>query len=201
MNKITYILIAGGPCSGKTTLVSTLSNELSKYGLKIYVIKDWARELIKRGKSSGGPLPWTNRVEFEVKVVSKHLEDYRRALRYSPDVIVEDSGPISAIAYCKIDKVKLPDEVFKKIVEHASNIDIVILTHMNLSMYFRDSERWESRDYALKIHKEIVNVHRELLSNKVYQVSYSIWYKSGLRYVVNYIIKYLKREGLITKNC
>jgi len=200
MNRITYILIAGGPCSGKTTLVSALSNELLKYGLKVYVIKDWARELIKEGKSGRGPLPWTNRVEFEVKAVSKHLEDYRRALKYSPDVIVEDSGPISAIAYCKIDKVKLPDEVFKEIVEHTSNIDIVILTHMNVNTYFRDGERWESRDYALKIHKEIVNVHKELLNNKVYQISHSIWPESRLRYVINYIAKYLKKKGLITKN-
>ena len=71
---------------------------------------------------------------------------------------------------------------------------------MNANMYFRDSERWESRNYALKIHKEIVNVHKELLSNKVYQISQSIWPGSRLRYVINYIIKYLKRKWLITKN-
>ena len=96
--------------------------------------------------------------------------------------------------------MKLPDEVFKEIVEHTSNIDIVILTHMNVNTYFRDGERWESRDYALKIHKEIVNVHKELLNNKVYQISHSIWPESRLRYVINYIAKYLKKKGLITKN-
>jgi len=200
MSKIAYILVAGGPCSGKTTLVNALSNELSKRGLRVYVIRDWARELIRKNRGVGGPLPWTNRVEFEVKVVKEHLKDYRRALRQSLDVIVEDSGPISAIAYCRVDKVELPSEVLRKIIEHTRNIDIVILTHMNAGMYSKDSERWESKDYALRIHKEIINIHKELLHNKVYLVSHSMRPELRLKDVIDYVIKYLKRKGLITGN-
>ncbi len=188
-----YVIIAGGPCTGKTTLAKTLSSLLISKGLKVYVIRDWARELIRIGKEVGGPLPWIDRVAFEVEVAKKHLSEFRRALRSSPDVIFDDSGPIATIAYCRVDGVRLPQELEEKIVEHAKNVNIVFITEPGPN-YFVDSERWEERNYALKIHREIVKVHSELLPGKVVKLPPTSSPEIRAMKALKHLVKYLRKD-------
>ncbi len=182
-----YILIAGGPCTGKTTLTNLLSHALREKGFRVYVIRDWARELIKiskEGKENGGPLPWTDRVGFEVEVARRHLNEFKQALKSRFDVIIEDSGSIATIAYCKADGVKMPSEIVNEIIKHSRNIDLVLITEPN-SDYMKDAERWEERSYALKIHKEIIKIHKELLKDKVIILPSSPTPKQRLQNVLN----------------
>jgi len=187
-----YILVAGGPCTGKTTLVKYLARTLGSMGLKVYVIRDWARELIKEGKKSGGPLPWNDRLNFEIEVAKKHLEDFKRALRYSPDIIIEDSGPIATIAYCNVDGLKLPAKLENDIKRHGHRVDLVFITEPN-SDYFRDNERWEERDYAFRIHKEIMYTHLNILERKrVILLKPAKTPQIRVRNALNYILSMLK---------
>lgn len=188
-----YLLVAGGPCTGKTTLTNLLYSILRRRGLKVYVIRDWARELIKINKEKGGPLPWTDRVNFEIEVVKKHLHEFKEIIELNPDIIIEDSGPIAAIAYCNVDGKLLPKEVINKIISHSKNIDLVLITEPN-SNYFTDEERWEMRSYALKVHKEIIKIHDSLLSNKIIKLPPSPKPELRVQMVLNIISPYITKQ-------
>jgi len=192
-----YILVAGGPCTGKTTLVRLLNYVLTKEGLRTYVIRDWAREIIREGKNgSNVPLPWTDRVAFEVEVVRRHLSDFRRGIKYSPDVILEDSGSIAPIAYCRVDGVELPEDIVSNIMKHALRLDLIIITEP-LGGYITDNERWEERSYATRLHKEIVKVHKEVARNLNIEIIKAPPTKEPLHrltYLINYVNSLLGRE-------
>ncbi len=161
-----HVIVAGGPCTGKTTLVNNLKCELSRRGYSVYVIRDWAREIIKEQKESGGEiLPWKNRVAFEIEVIKRHTSEYSKLEKY--DVVLEDGGPFLALSYCKVDNVKLPSEWVQYLMKFKDKVDIVLITD-ELSEYFIDRERWENLDYARKVHYEIILQHLELFGSKVY---------------------------------
>jgi len=161
-----HIIVAGGPCTGKTTLINNLKKELSKRGYSVYVIRDWAREIIREQKEMGGNiLPWKNRVAFEIEVIKRHTSEYSKLGSY--DFILEDGGPFLALSYCKVDNVELPRKWVQYLLSFKDKVDIVLVTD-ELSEYFTDRERWENLDYARKVHYEIILQHLELFGNKVY---------------------------------
>lgn len=168
------VLVAGGPCTGKTTIVQGVSRELEKLGYKTYVIIDWAREIIRQEKSRGdkGILPWTNRVLFEEKVVEKHLEEYRRIVdgKTHADIVIEDGGGFAAKAYCNVDNVKVP-RIYSNLLNYTDLVDLVILTTPPVA-YTTDQERWEDHEYARRIHDAIITVHRELFRAKTTEIPY-----------------------------
>ncbi len=192
-----YVLVAGGPCTGKTTLVKLLSKVLSNYGLRTYVIRDWAREIIREGKNGKEvPLPWTDRAAFETEVVKRHISDFIRAQKYSPDIVIEDSGPIAPIAYCIVDGVELPRDVVKNIMTHARRLNLVIITEP-LTSYNTDDERWEEKEYAMKLHKEIVRIHKSIAINygiNIIKVPPSHEPTARLSHVIKYLIPYVSND-------
>ncbi len=192
-----YVLVAGGPCTGKTTLVRLLSGVLGAQGLRIYVIRDWAREIIKEGKDGKEvPLPWTDRAAFETEVVRRHISDFRRAQKYSPDIIIEDSGPIAPIAYCRVDSVELPKDIVRNIMTHVRRLNLIVITEP-LTSYNTDNERWEEREYAMKLHKEIVRVHRNIAINygiNIIRVPPSYEPTARVSHVIKYLLPYVSSD-------
>ena len=162
-----FVLVAGGPGTGKTTIVNGLASRLRSLGYRVYVIRDWAREIIRREmERSGRVLPWVDRRLFEYEVLKHHLEEYRRVLALSSriDVVVEDGGPFAAKAYCDVDGVPVP-ELYNEALKYVDMIDLVVLTDTPKS-YAKDSERWEDLGYALKIHRAIVELHMQLFRGR-----------------------------------
>lgn len=170
------VLIAGGPCSGKTSTVTRLAEWLRRDGYSVYVIRDWAREIIRREKPKGdkGILPWTDRVSFEREVAKKYLREYER-LFGNPlveyDIVLEDGGGFATKAYCQVDNVEVPRE-FYELMKYRNRVSLVILLDFPPRSYRIDSERWEELEYARRIHKEIVELHKEIFRDKVYMVNY-----------------------------
>lgn len=165
-----YVLVAGGPGTGKTTLVGKLFRALSFRGFKVYVVRDWAREIIREELSRGGKLlPWIDRVGFEVEVVRRHLAEELAALKGNYDVVLEDSGPYAPIAYCRADGLSLPKHLVKDLVKLSRRVDLVLITEPP-EEYMKDCERWEDAEYARRIHREVVRVHEELFSGRVVKV-------------------------------
>jgi len=169
------VLIAGGPCSGKTSIVSRLAEWLRNEGYSVYVIRDWAREIIRREKPKGdkGILPWTDRAGFEREVAKEYLREYKR-LFDNPlveyDIVLEDSGGFATKAYCQVDDVDIPRE-FYELMRYHDRVSLVILLDFPRS-YHIDSERWEELEYARRIHEEIVELHKEIFRDKVYMIEY-----------------------------
>ncbi|WFO75091.1 ATP-binding protein [Desulfurococcaceae archaeon MEX13E-LK6-19] len=174
VRQLLLVLIAGGPCTGKTTLVKGLSEELQKRGYSVYVIVDWAREIIREEKKKGdkGILPWTNRVLFEEKVVEKHLEEYVKLTKglVKADIVLEDGGGFVAKAYCSVDNVPVP-EIYNDLLKYKDLVDLVLLT-TEAPFYTTDAERWEDKVYAKRIHDAIIKLHKELFRNKTVEIPY-----------------------------
>ena len=54
VQKITKIVLTGGPCAGKSTAMSWIQNAFTERGYKVLFVPETATELI-----SGGVAPWT----------------------------------------------------------------------------------------------------------------------------------------------
>ncbi len=170
MGTVTYILVVGGPCSGKTTVVQGLREKLEEKGFSVYVIDDQAREVIREQQSIGGRLlPWIDRLGFELEVARRHYRLLLEGLERGYDFIIEDSGIPATLAYLRVDGVEPPRELLRLVEEVSRLVDIVLAMKPPVN-YQRDSERWEDYEYAMRIHEAIMDVHRELLPDRLVQL-------------------------------
>ncbi len=170
MGTVTYILVVGGPCSGKTTVVQGLREKLEEKGFSVYVIDDQAREVIREQQSIGGRLlPWIDRLGFELEVARRHYRLLLEGLERGYDFIIEDSGIPATLAYLRVDGVEPPRGLLRLVEEVSRLVDIVLAMKPPVN-YQRDSERWEDYEYAMRIHEAIMDVHRELLPDRLVQL-------------------------------
>ena len=100
--EIRKIVITGGPCAGKTTVMSWVHNELSKKGYRLLFVPETATELI-----SGGVAPWTcgSNLEYQKCQVRLQMEKERifeqaaRTMDADKVLIVCDRGMLDNKAY------------------------------------------------------------------------------------------------------
>ena len=188
------ILFAGGPGSGKTSVIRRLAERLREDGYSVYIIRDWAREIIRREKKKGsdGILPWTNRLEFERLVLKHYIREYEKIFNENPslfDMILEDGGGFATKAYCNVDGIPTPNE-YEVLLRYIDRVDLVFLMDLP-RRYHKDSERWEDYDYAIKIHFEIMNLHKQLFHNKIVLVKYMEKLDDKVNYVYSVLMKKL----------
>ncbi len=166
-----YVIVVGGPCTGKTTIAKGVARELVAHGLRVRVIDDQARLVIREQQRRGGNiLPWVDRLRFEEEVVRRHYEEFLRALRDEPDIIIDDSGVFTALAYIEVDGLKPSRKIINIIEKLKKRVDLILLTKPP-GRYHTDSERWEDLDYAKKIHEVIKRVHEQLFSGRIVLVN------------------------------
>ena len=102
MQKITKIVITGGPCAGKSTAMSWIRNSFSHKGYIVLFIPETATELI-----TGGVAPWTcgSNVEYQKAQVELQLTKERLFLQAAKTMpaekilIVCDRGIMDNKAY------------------------------------------------------------------------------------------------------
>lgn len=100
--KITKIVLTGGPCGGKTTAMSWIQGHFQKYGYKVIFVPETATELI-----TGGIIPnegCTNldfqSVLFDLQLAKeKAYEEAAKRLNYEKILMVFDRGIIDNKAY------------------------------------------------------------------------------------------------------
>ena len=100
--KITKIVLTGGPCAGKTTAMNWIQNFFQKQGYKILFVPETATELI-----TGGLTPWETKtnVEFQSILFDLQLEKERlfeegaKSLPNDKILIVCDRGLLDNKAY------------------------------------------------------------------------------------------------------
>ncbi len=101
--KIYKIVVTGGPCAGKTKLMSALKNKPVPDGYQLFFIPEIATELMESGLSYK-----QNRVEFQKAALHLQLEKEKIIENYinnvcSSDatcVIICDRGALDGRAYC-----------------------------------------------------------------------------------------------------
>ena len=100
--KITKIVLTGGPCAGKTTAMNWIQNNFVKQGYKVIFIPETATELITSGFA-----PWDTRtnVDFQDIVLNLQLEKERifetaaKSLSNEKILLVCDRGIMDNKAY------------------------------------------------------------------------------------------------------
>lgn len=102
MNKITKIVLTGGPCAGKSTAMSWIQNAFTELGYKVLFVPETATELI-----TGGVAPWTCGSNLDYQCCQMRLQAAKEAVFLSaaesmPDekiLIVCDRGMMDNRAY------------------------------------------------------------------------------------------------------
>ncbi|MCQ2540568.1 MAG: AAA family ATPase [Acetatifactor sp.] len=102
MQKITKIVLTGGPCAGKSTAMSWIQNAFTERGYKVLFVPEVATELI-----TGGVAPWTcgSNLEYQYCQMLQQMqkeEIFAYAAQTMPDekiLIVCDRGMMDNRAY------------------------------------------------------------------------------------------------------
>ena len=102
--KINKIVLTGGPCAGKTTALSWISNYFSKRGYTVLFVPETATELITNGVA-----PWTCGSNYDYqtfqiklqKIKEQIFEDASKTMKSDKILIVCDRGILDNKAYMK----------------------------------------------------------------------------------------------------
>lgn len=118
--KISKIVLTGGPCAGKTTALSWISNYFTKIGYGVLFVPETATELITNGVT-----PWTCGTVCDFQMLNLKLQKYKekifekaaKTMDNEKILIVCDRGMLDSKAYMKeID--------FKKILKDLKTTEI-----------------------------------------------------------------------------
>ena len=73
--KINKIVLTGGPCAGKTTALTWISNYFSKRGYTVLFVPETATELITNGVA-----PWTCKTNYEYQTFQIRLQKIKEQI-------------------------------------------------------------------------------------------------------------------------
>lgn len=95
------IILTGGPCAGKSTML----RELSARGYA--VVPEAARLVIERSEKSGGPFPWTDFAAFQRENLALQ-DELESAVADAHGNVFLDRGALDAAAYCRASGADFP---------------------------------------------------------------------------------------------
>ena len=94
---VTFVVVTGGPCAGKTEFMKRVIDWLAEYGLRVAVIPEAATHLITKE----GRLP--SQDDFQDAVLAYYLREeemyYSGMYAGQYDVVILDRGPLDTRAY------------------------------------------------------------------------------------------------------
>jgi predicted ATPase len=102
---ITRVVLTGGPCAGKTTLLSRVKSHFSALGYHVYIVPEAATLIINTGFIPAA-FPGDDIYELQDAILEITLSLYRQTERLVsklgryPALIVYDRGSLDAKAYC-----------------------------------------------------------------------------------------------------
>lgn len=122
MQKITKIVLTGGPCAGKSTAMSWIQNAFTQRGYRVLFVPETATELI-----TGGVAPWTcgSNLDYQCCQMRLQIEKekvFAQAARTMPEekiLIVCDRGMMDNRAY-----MTEPD--FRVVLDRIGETEIVV---------------------------------------------------------------------------
>jgi len=104
-SNITRVVLTGGPCAGKTTILAHVKNHFSKLGYHVFIVPEAATLLIGAGFIPAS-FPGDKIYELQDAIMEMTMALYRqterlvRQLGQYPALIVCDRGNLDAKAYC-----------------------------------------------------------------------------------------------------
>ncbi len=178
--KVFWLVLTGGPCSGKTTALSRLERELSNKGYKVFVIDEAATRIIKSGIAFDEfeRQDFQSYIAFEQIAYEKIIEDAVSKCKYDNIIVICDRGLIDGKAYMEGDEFeKLLSDYGLQEAEVKASYDAVIhlVTAANGAEKFytlaNNKARHETLEQAKEIDNKTINVwmghpHINIINNE-----------------------------------
>ena len=147
------IIITGGPGSGKTSLISFLSENGFQCQHEI------SREVILEAQKEGiDQLFLTDPILFSKKLLKERLKQFNDIHHFEKTAIFYDRGLPDITAYMDYTGVNYPDE-FKNFCQN-NRYDSIFLLPPWKDIYIQDNERYESFAEAEKIHHFLLKAYK-----------------------------------------
>jgi len=147
--KIQRVVLTGGPCCGKTTLLNNLAAR------SYQVVPEAARMVIEEEQRRGSNcLPWKDLYGFQEKTAERILD-----LEHSFDgsLLFCDRGIVDGHGYAINGKVSTPELIVDL---GAKRYDLVFILEP-VPVYQKDESRKENLEEAKKVHRAIWNAYKE----------------------------------------
>lgn len=151
--KTARIIITGGPCTGKSSLIKALH----KKGYRSYL--EVARAEIKRQLQKGTNLvPWDDVQGFSHQVMEGQLRQYHSALPGTLNFY--DRGVPDLLAYLR--KSAIHDAIIEQQARELQYYPTLFIAPPWQDIYAQDNERRESLAEMMDIHHHLLMVYQDL---------------------------------------
>ena len=150
--KTKQIVIAGGPGTGKSTII----NALIKRDFKCF--EEVSREVILEARKNGDDqLFLTQPLLFSELLLKGRKKQYDEAKNSEENVVFLDRGTPDVLAYMDYANETYP-EYFTKVCNETKYSAVFILQPWQ-DIYKQDNERYETFEQAVKIHDQLVKTY------------------------------------------
>ncbi|MBP0582015.1 AAA family ATPase [Labrys sp. LIt4] len=150
-----FVVLTGGPGSGKTTLISALAGE----GLR--TMPEAGRAIIQDQVAIGGDaLPWADRAAFANLMLAADMRSYREA-QAAEGLVVFDRGIPDVIGYLELCGLPVPEPARKAATLCRYRRQVFIAPPWP-AIYAGDAERKQSPEEAQATHEAMMRVYASL---------------------------------------
>lgn len=140
-----FIVITGGPGTGKTTLLDALQAE------NFPCIPEVAREIIREQVSVGGDaLPWKNKEKYTQLMLEASIQSYRVAQNTYPleNTVIFDRGIPDTVCYAAMIGLEISEQMEMAVDRHRYYSTVFILPPWP-EIYHTDTERKQTWEEAV----------------------------------------------------
>jgi len=151
--KFQRIVLTGGPSTGKTSII----NFLKKKGH--YCFDEISRQVIQEYQTKGIPQPFkTHPNEFSNQIFESRVQQFEKAKFTDKPVLFYDRGLPDVIAYMNSVNTKVFN-YYQNETSSRKYSQIFIFPPWK-EIYIKDTERFESFEEALTIHKALIKCYK-----------------------------------------
>jgi len=147
------VVIAGGPGTGKTTIINELQNR------SFLCYDEISRQITLQARKDGiEQLFLTEPLLFSEKLLEGRAKQFLDAEKESENVVFLDRGLPDVIAYMDYIGDTYPDHFVKTCETHQYDLIFVLAPWQEI--FTSDSERYESFEEAIEIHHHLLETYK-----------------------------------------
>lgn len=146
MSEIIKIALSGGPCSGKTSCIDSISSHYMEKGIPVFVCEESATQVIANGVSRDDMLSFETAVALNQLKLENAIEEKLSDVISEKVIVIYDRGLTDCFGYVD-DENALCENIGISRVESWSRYDAVLILE-SATDYQPTSVRTESEDMA-----------------------------------------------------